>query len=121
MSSLLNPLRGEIWRVKFDPVTGSETGKARPAVVIGDERLGRLQVRVVVPITGWDVRYQQHLWMTEIAPSDASGLSKPSAADALQIRTVSLLRFEARLGRLEAELVDEIASSIALCIRAPQR
>jgi len=121
MPGLFNPLRGEIWRVNFKPVAGAETGKARPAVVVGDERLGRLQVRIVVAVTGWNERYQQHPWMTELVPNAASGLSKPSAADALQIRTVSLLRFEARLGRLPAEVVDEIAGSIALCVRAPQR
>lgn len=57
MPDLFNPVRGEIWRVNFEPVAGSETGKARPAVVVGDERLGRLQVRIVVPVTGWNERY----------------------------------------------------------------
>lgn len=116
-----NPRRGEIWRVDFEPVTGSETDKARPAVVIGDKTLGRLPVRVVVPITGWNERYRQHPWMTEMAPDPRSGLTKPSAADALQIRTVSLLRFEEQIGSLPAQIVDEIASSIALCVRAPKR
>lgn len=118
---MADPIRGEVWRVDFEPTQGSETGKERPAVVIGDEKLGRLPVRVVVPITGWDERYRAHPWMTELTSAAGSGLTKPSAADALQIRTVSLGRFRSRLGALPAPVVDEIAGSIALCVRAPKR
>ena len=117
---MLDPRRGEIWRVDFEPVEGSEIGKERPAVVIGDEKLGRLQVRIVVPVTGWNEGYRFHPWMTEINPDARNGLSKPSAADALQIRTVSLMRFLGKIGTLPMQIVDEIASSVALCVRAPK-
>lgn len=112
--------RGEIWRVDLDPVIGSETGKARPAVVISDEQLGRLPVRIVVPITGWSENYRRQPWMTELVPGEG-GLTKHSAADALQIRTVSIQRFGDKLGTLDAVLVDEIASCIGLCVRVPTR
>ena len=115
--AVVDPKRGEIWRVDFEPVEGSEIGKLRP--VIGDETLGRLPVRIVVPITGWDTRYQQYPWRTELKANIGTGLSKVSAADALQIRTVSLHRFQEKLGTLPMGIVDEIASSIALCIRVP--
>ncbi len=69
MPNLPAPVHGEIWRVDFEPVEGSETGKSRPAVVIGDEKLARLDVRIVVPITGWSERYRQYPWMTELTPS----------------------------------------------------
>ena len=118
---MADPIRGEVWRVDFEPTQGSETGKERPAVVIGDEKLGRLPVRVVVPITGWDERSRTHPWMTELTPDGRSGLVKTSAAGALHIRTVSLGRFRARLGVLPAPVVDETASSVALCVRAPKR
>lgn len=119
--AVVDPKRGEIWRVDFEPVEGSEIGKLRPALVIGDETLGRLPVRIVVPITGWDTRYRQYPWMTELRANTGTGLSKVSAADALQIRTVSLHRFQENLGTLPMGIVDEIASSIALCIRVPKQ
>ena len=115
-----NPKRGEIWWVNMEPVVGSEIGKARPAVVMQDDLLGRLPVRVVVPITGWGAGHEEHVWLTEITPNAQNGLSKRSAADALQIRTVSVLRFGDRLGTLPAALVDEIAGSIAVCVKVPQ-
>ena len=118
---MLDLIRGEIWRVDFDPTEGSEIGKARPAVIIGDERLGKLPVRVVVPVTGWHPRYQNHPWMTRINPDEKNGLTKTSAADALQIRTISLLRFQEMIGVLPSAILDEIAGRIALCVRAPMR
>lgn len=113
-----NPLRGEAWRVSFDPTRGSETAKTRPAVVIGDEQLGRLLIRVVIPVTGWDEAYKGYLWMTRLLPSPLNGPSRPSAADALQIRTVSLLRFQNKIGTLTPDTVDRIAASVAVCIKA---
>lgn len=41
---MANPRRGEIWRVDLAPTQGSETGKIRPVVVVGNEQLGRLPV-----------------------------------------------------------------------------
>lgn len=117
---MTNPLRGEIWRVDFDPTEGSETGKTRPAIVIGDEQLGRLQVRVVISVTGWNESYKGYVWMTRLTPTTQNGLTKLSAADALQIRTVSLLRFQDRLGVLPVDTMDRIAASVAVCVRAPR-
>lgn len=117
---MANPLRGEIWRVDLDPTQGSETGKTRPAVVIGDEQLGRLPVRIVIPITGWSETYTGYLWMTRLMPASQTGLTKLSAADALQIRTVSLLRFQDKIGVLPPDTVERIAASIAACVRAPR-
>ncbi len=112
--------RGEIWRVDLEPVEGSETGKVRPALVIGDEQIGRLPVRIIVPITGWNENYRRQPWMTELIAA-AGGLTKNSAADALQIRTVSFQRFGSQLGTLPSAVVDEIASSVALCVKAPKQ
>ncbi len=33
---MVDPVRGEVWRVNFDPTQGSEMRKIRPAVVISD-------------------------------------------------------------------------------------
>ena len=51
MAVAATPKRGEVWTVNFDPTIGAEIGKARPAVVIGLESIGRLPLKLVVPIT----------------------------------------------------------------------
>ncbi len=45
-------LRGEIWDVRFDPSEGDEIRKVRPAVVMTAHSAGRMQLHIVVPITG---------------------------------------------------------------------
>lgn len=112
----VNPRRGEVWRVKFDPVTGSETGKERPAVVISEDDIGRLPARLVVPITGWKPAFAGYVWMTPLMPLHDNGLSKESAADALQMRVASFERFTEQIGTLPDNVLDAVAASIALCV-----
>ena len=38
--------RGEIWRVEFDPSTGQEIGKIRPAVIVSENSIGRLPLKI---------------------------------------------------------------------------
>jgi mRNA interferase MazF len=45
------PKRGEVWLVDFDPAIGAEIRKVRPAVIISMDTMGRLPLRMVVPIT----------------------------------------------------------------------
>lgn len=116
-SHLAGPRRGEVWQVDLEPIRGSETGKSRPVLVISDEHLGRLPTRLVVPITGWKPAYESYLWMTRLEASPSSGLTKTSAADALQLRVASLERFISRLGFLAPDDVAEVAASIGICIQ----
>jgi mRNA interferase MazF len=50
-------LRGEVWRVRFDPSEGDEIKKVRTAVIISENAIGRLRLKIVVPITEWKSRY----------------------------------------------------------------
>ena len=52
-----NPRRGDIWLVKFNPTTGSEIGKKRPAVVVNLDSIGKLPLKIVAPITDWKAKY----------------------------------------------------------------
>lgn len=85
--------RGEIWRVNFDPTLGSEIKKTRPAVVISSDAVGKLPVKLIVPMTNWDEAFAKNFWHIRIEPDSLNGLSKTSAADALQIRCADRQRF----------------------------
>ncbi len=113
---MIKPERGEVWRVFLDPTVGDEIGKARPAIVMSESETGRLALRVVVPLTGWQSVFAKHPWMTDIAPNEQNGLSKPSSADAFQVRSVSLNRFISKIGELEPDEVEEVAASITLVV-----
>jgi len=113
-----SPQRGEVWDVSFDPSVGSETQKTRPAVVVNDNAIGRLPLRIVVPITEWDAKYSQYPWFVHLKPTVANGFTKESGADAFQVKSVSLKRFVRRRGSLLDAEMDEIASAVALCVDA---
>jgi len=110
------PQRGEIWWVDFDPTTGEEIKKTRPAVVITAPGMGRNQLKVVVPIIGWKPNYTKYLWMFKLVPSKTNGLIKESGADTSQVKSVSVERFGKQLGSVTADELDEILAAIALVI-----
>lgn len=110
------PKRGEIWLIDFDPAMGAEMRKIRPAVVINVDEIGRLPLRIVVPITDWNPQYAHYPWFVKLPASPTNGLVKDSAADAFQTKSISQARFVHLLGKVNAAQVDDITSAIALCI-----
>ena len=114
--SLVTPLRGEVWRVEFNPTKGDEIQKLRPAVVISTDSFNPLKTKLVVPLTTWQERFSNAQWMVRIVADDSNGLDHDSAADALQLRCVSYERFITKLGVIQASVLDEIATAIAIVI-----
>src|SRR5256885_1272337 len=119
MATVLRPNRGEIWLVDFDPATGAEIQKVRPALVISLDGVGRLPLRIVVPITDWKPQYAHYPWFVEIPASATNGLRKDSGADAFQIKSLSLSRFVQQLGVVTVAQLDAVALAVALCIGVP--
>lgn len=105
-------IRGEIWLVNLDPTTGSEIKKTRPAVIVSSDLVGILPLKVVVPLTDWKDRYSSASWMVRLDPDEQNGLSKPSAADALQIRSVSEQRLIKRIGAIPTLQIAKIVQAV---------
>jgi len=42
--------QGEIWEINLNPTVGAEIKKKRPAVIINDDEIGILPLKVIVPI-----------------------------------------------------------------------
>ena len=104
--------RGEIWLVNLDPTIGSEIKKTRPAVIISSDLVGILPLKIIVPFTNWKDRYETASWMVRIDPDGNNGLSKPSASDGLQVRSVSQQRLIKRLGVLTSFQVAQIVQAV---------
>ncbi len=94
-------------------------GKRRPAVVISDDAIGRLPLRIVVPITDWNAAYAMYAWFVHLQPTQTNGLAKESGADAFQVKSLSENRFVRRRGALELHEVDDIAAAVAICVGVP--
>jgi mRNA interferase MazF len=113
------PRRGEIWLIDFDPAIGAEIQKVRPASVISADAIGRLPLRMVVPVTDWKPQYSSYPWFVELPASPTNGLVKDSGADAFQTKSISLSRFVRLLGTVTVVQADDVASAVALCVGAP--
>ena len=110
--------KGEIWLINLDPTVGEEIRKTRPAVIVSEDAIGILPLRVIVPLTDWKERYAIAPWMVRIEPDATNGLSKPSAADAFQMRSVSQERFASRIGRISEAILQDILKAIQVVIGA---
>jgi mRNA interferase MazF len=108
--------RSEIWLVNLDPTIGDEIKKSRPAILANDDQVGRLKLRVVVPVTGWQEAFNSVAWMVRIDPDDQNNLTKTSAADAFQIRSVSTTRFVGKLGQVSIATMNQIADALIVTL-----
>ena len=89
-------LRGEVWRVNFDPSVGGEIQKQRPALILSNDASNKHLNRVqVVPLSSRVDR----LYPSEVV---ITLNSKPHKAMADQLTTISKLRLSNRIGRLTA-------------------
>jgi mRNA interferase MazF len=68
----------------------------------------KLPLKIIVPITDWKERYSIAPWMIKIEPNTTNGLSKTSAADCFQIRSLSQERLKKKLGDVDEATFNEI-------------
>lgn len=108
--------RGEVWLINLDPTIGAELKKTRPAVIVNDNAVGLLPLKVIVPLTTWKEHYRQAPWLVRIEPHPDNGLDRPSAADAFQVRSLSQERLVRRLGKLTAADMKSISTALALVL-----
>jgi mRNA interferase MazF len=111
-----NPNRGEIWDIDLNPTKGQEINKTRPAVVISSDGVGKLRLKIIVPITEWQPGFEGNLWHVPMQPTTVNGLVKHSAADALQVRSLSLERFVKCRGRATKQELEEIVQALATVV-----
>jgi len=108
--------RGDVWEVNLDPTTGAEIRKLRPCIIVSRNALARLPLRIIVPITEWDPRFEPAPWHVPIDPTPQNGLQKKSSADTFQVRSVSQDRLVRRLGVLHPELMGRVGEGLLLSL-----
>jgi mRNA interferase MazF len=87
--------------------------------VLSLSSIGKLPLRIVAPITDWQPPFSGYLWFVTLPADATNGLDKDSAADAFQVKSVSLNRFVRKLGQITDAQVEAIAEAVALCVGAP--
>ena len=104
--------QSEVWLIDLDPTKGAEIQKRRPAIIVNDNILGKLPLKVVVPVTDWKDRYDIAPWMVKLEPNAQNGLSKESAADCFQVRSLSQERLIKKLGFVDENTLEEIKEAL---------
>jgi mRNA interferase MazF len=104
--------QGEIWLVDLAPTVGAEMNKTRPALIINDNRIGKLPLKIIIPITGWKEHYNIAPWMIKIEPNKENGLVKISSLDCFQIRSVSQERLIEKIGDITPDEINKVQEGI---------
>jgi mRNA interferase MazF len=109
--------RGDVVWVDLDPARAGEANKRRPAVIVSNDganrtadRLGR-GVVTVVPVTTNIERIHP---FQVLLPATRCDLAHDSKAQAEQIRSVAHDRIGAVVGRLPADLLEELDRALRL-------
>lgn len=109
--------RGEICLVNLEPVTGSESNKRRPAVIVSNdganisaERTGR-GVVTVLPLTSNTARVYPFQVLLEASDS---GLDRDSKAQAEQVRSISVERVGERIGVVPPRVLTALDEALRL-------
>lgn len=110
--------QGEIWLIDLDPTKGAELQKIRPAIIVNNNVMGKLPLKIVVPITDWKDRYNIAPWMVKIEPNTSNGLSKTSSADCFQIRSLSQERLIKKIGSIDSITLNEIKEAVKNILEA---
>jgi len=110
--------QGEIWEINLSPTVGAEIKKKRPAVIISDDSIGLLPLRVIVPVTEWKKNFYGAVWMVKIGPNTYNNLKKTSAIDCFQIRSISVERFLIKIGYVSPKTLSEIKTAVKFVIDA---
>jgi mRNA interferase MazF len=106
--------QGQIWLVNLDPSIGAEIKKTRPCLIVNDDTIGALPLKIVAPLTDAKGRFNKVPWMVVLAPDLQNGLTKPSAIDLFQVRCVAEERLVRKLGQISTSNQESVKSALKI-------
>lgn len=97
--------QGEIWQINLDPTIGSEIKKVRPCIILNNDTIGKLALKVIAPLTDFKEHYRVIPWMVILEPDSKNGLKKISSIDLFQVRSLSQKRLIKKIGSVDREVL----------------
>jgi len=104
--------QGEIWIVNLDPTIGAEIQKSRPCVIVNDDTVGILPLKIIAPITGYKDKFKDVPWMVTLIPGNENGLDKKSVIDLFRVRSVAEERLVERIGVIGSDKVLNVKAAL---------
>ena len=87
-------------------------------MILSEDAIGMLPLRVVVPLTEWKERYAIAPWLVRVEPDGVNNLDKPSSAEAFQILSVLQTRFVSHMGQVSAVELEAIVRAVQVVVGA---
>lgn len=114
-ATIIQPIRGEIYLVNFDPTIGSEISKTRPALIIQNNIANRSSpIIIIAAITS---KFDDRLYPTEVLIEPPEGGLKTTSVILLnQIRLIDLQRLIKRIGAIGLEKLNEVDRAIQISL-----
>ncbi len=109
--------QGSVWQVNLDPTIGSEIKKSRPCLILNNDQIGKLALKIVAPITDFKEHYTLVPWMVSIEPTKENGLSKKSVIDLFQVRSVSQQRLCRKIGKVQNDILAKCRQSLDIVFK----
>ncbi|MGE5530499.1 MAG: type II toxin-antitoxin system PemK/MazF family toxin [Bacteroidota bacterium] len=118
MTSKRDYRRGDVVKVRLDPVEGSEQGGTRPVLVVSNDVLNEtLPVLTVAVITS---RKVERIFPTEVLISPPEGgLRKPSKVLLYQLRTISKDRVSGKMGEIGQGTLSAVEQALCIALDLP--
>lgn len=104
--------QGSLWQVNLDPTIGSEIKKSRPCLILNSNKIGKLALKIIAPVTDFKKHYALVPWMVSIEPTKENGLTKKSTIDLFQIRSVAQQRLSHKIGKVRHDILVKCRQSI---------
>ena len=105
----------DIYLVDLNPTKGAEINKARPCVIVSNDDVGVLPLKIVVPLIGYKAHHNKS-WLVKIEPTKNTGLSKDSTADPMHIRSVSHDRILKKIGSIDDNTYSKLKEAIKIVL-----
>ena len=113
---MIQPKRGEIYLVNFNPTQGAEIRKTRPALILQNDIANKYSpVTIVAAISS---KFDDPLYPTEvlISAKARTGLAVDSVVLLNQIRTVDKKRLAKQLGTLSSAKMEEVDRALRISV-----
>ncbi len=110
----IDPSRGEVWQVHFNPTKGHEQSGIRPALVVSEDTFnsGPADLVIVLPISSVGKGIPFHV---EVKPPEA-GLTVRSFIKCEELRCISKDRLTRRFGEVSERTMEAVEDRIKIVL-----
>jgi mRNA interferase MazF len=110
--------QGEIWSINLGNTQGINLREQCQVIIINDDIISIIPSRVIVPLTEWQDKFKDAIWLIRVEPNNENNLDRISAVDAFQMHTIPITRFIKKIGTVSVVELQNIKNAVKAIINA---